>query len=265
MDLYAYASVLGVLRALGGLPLEHPFDYIKTQQQISTQSASQVVRSTLTDHGVLKFYSGFLPNAVRTSIKQAYRFPLMVATPRFFRPFVRETTAQTLAGLTIALLESFIICPLERLKVWLMSKPTSTSLRANWRSLGLFRGLEPVILKQTVSWTTFMAANSFFKSQFRAIRGETDLSFSSVLGVSVLVGLTNTAATLPIDCLKSRMQSYGAGNASMRKVLTSLLAEDRRWEHRLRVLYGGWQARLCQFLIHSALTVTVLDRLDRMV
>mmetsp|Transcript_20739 Transcript_20739/g.38589 ORF Transcript_20739/g.38589 Transcript_20739/m.38589 type:complete len:273 (+) Transcript_20739:437-1255(+) len=259
---YLYASYLGILRALGGLPLEHPFDYIKTQQQITNASAREVIRTTWVNHGMQKFYSGFTPSILRTCFKQAYRFPMMVSVPRMYRPFAKENAAQALAGLSIAIFESFIICPFERLKVWLMSRPKGEPISSKllW---SLLRGLQPVMLKQTVSWSTFMVSNSYFRRQFKKHRQEQDLSYSSIAGISVLVGITNTAATMPLDCVKSRIQSYGDTHVSIRAILQEMLSDKQGWKSKMKVLYLGWPARMCQFLVHAGMTVSVLETLEK--
>ena len=116
---YLYAVGLGVFRAGVLMPIEHPLDYLKTQIQAQTHLGSTIpfIREHVKNNGLLKLYTGFIPNTARASLKQGYRLPLMIAIPNFYRRFIHEENLiQTLTGLSIAIIESYIMCPLERLK-----------------------------------------------------------------------------------------------------------------------------------------------------
>ncbi|CAF1083440.1 unnamed protein product [Rotaria sordida] len=130
---------VGVSRTIGGLPLEHPLDTIRTRWQANpTQSrnALQVTREIYMSKGFLGFYSGAIPNTTRRAVKQMYRWPMMLFFPNFYRDHVLSTRIQqnyprlpkVLTGLSIANFEILVINPLERLKVWLMTSPTRLSL-----------------------------------------------------------------------------------------------------------------------------------------
>lgn len=71
-----------------------------------------------------------MPNGLRVLVKSLYRWPLMVGLPHHFKENVLPKEATTRyeaahrisAGIVIAVVESFIICPFERVKVYLMTK-----------------------------------------------------------------------------------------------------------------------------------------------
>ena len=171
---YISASLTGALRGITGFSLEHPFDCVKTcwQAEPHLSSAKKVARHNYEKKGVLGFYAGAIPNGTRMVIKQAYRFPMMMAFPKFYRerlpenvkrnaPFVEDA----LTGISIATLESGIITPLERMKVVIMtSEKMKRSLVQFIARPHLFqeayRGFSASYLRQLVTWSTFSVSGS---------------------------------------------------------------------------------------------------------
>ena len=84
-DKYIEASTVGALRALVGLPIEHPFDTVKTICQAEQIPAWKVAQQIWNKHGIRGYYSGAIPNGIRASGKQAYRYPMMMSFPFFFK------------------------------------------------------------------------------------------------------------------------------------------------------------------------------------
>ena len=72
----AQSAILGVGRGLFGLPLEHPFDSIKTNMQTYQKCFSQTFQTIYQRKGILGFYSGFVINSMRVGSKQLYRWPM---------------------------------------------------------------------------------------------------------------------------------------------------------------------------------------------
>lgn len=109
-----------------GLPFEHPFDTIKTWMQSENQKTMKAITDIYHKKGARGFYAGFLVNCIRVSSKNAYRWPLTVHLIARFRKRCRELgwgigIAGAAAGLITAIVESVILCPMERIKVWLMT------------------------------------------------------------------------------------------------------------------------------------------------
>ena len=154
---YLYISGLGITRGAILLPLEHPLDYLKTQiqSQSYTGSAYKFTLNHIKQNGFMKLYSGYIPNLLRTCFKQAYRIPLMIGIPNLYRNLTKnENFIQTSTGLTIAVVETYIICPLERVKVWLMTaqKPTlRLYFEQNLTIKEFTKGANALLIKQTLS------------------------------------------------------------------------------------------------------------------
>lgn len=180
-----------------GLPLEHPFETIKTraQSELKMNSFKSVnshffhiifsifkqIMEIFTEFGFRGFYSGIIPNAIRVTIKQAYRWPMMIFFPNFFTRLYPKSLTQRFkgihkisAGITIASIETFFVCPIERIKVFLMTRINKDvhfidffRNQRNYKAifLSLFNGLKAQLFRQIISWTTFL----YFENKFKRI------------------------------------------------------------------------------------------------
>lgn len=271
------SAIIGVSRTVGGLPLEHPLDTIRTRWQANptnSNSTLQVVREIYKSKGFLGFYSGAIPNTTRRAIKQTYRWPMMLFFPNFYRNHVLSKHIQTqyprlpkiLTGLSIANFEILVINPLERLKVWLMTSPTRVSLLDFFRQQKngpdivreLFRGTSAVFYRQNISWVTFLYTDELTKSKFREYKQSQDLSPIDLFIAGMLVGLVNTTAMMPFDYIKTQKQKYYQNNQSMMYIFRTTLKQEG-----IARFYVGWKVYLVQYAIVAILTVNVLDRLEQ--
>ncbi|CAF1155144.1 unnamed protein product [Rotaria magnacalcarata] len=271
------SAVIGVSRTIGGLPLEHPLDTIRTRWQANpTQSrnALQVIREIYASKGFLGFYSGAIPNTTRRAVKQTYRWPMMLFFPNFYRDHVLSVRVyqnyprlpKILTGLSIANFEILVINPLERLKVWLMTSPTRISLleffrqRAGSRDivLELYRGTSAIFFRQNISWVTFLYTDELTKTKFREYKQSQDLTHVDLFLAGMIVGLVNTAAMMPFDYVKTQKQKYFQNNQSMIGIFQTTLKQEG-----IGRFYVGWKIYLVQYAIVAILTVNVLDRLEQ--
>lgn len=174
-------SVIGILRGLVSLPLEHPFDTIKTWMQSQQISARASATTIYQKKGLKGFYSGFTINAARVASKSAYRWPLNIYLMSTFRQIFKDlsnskTKAGIATGVATALIESGIICPFERIKVWMMTTPTYQQLFSFFKIStlkSLFDGFGPVVLKQTVSWVSFLGSQEYLKQIMYRFKNKT--------------------------------------------------------------------------------------------
>ena len=81
---------------------------------------------------------------------------------------------QALTGLCIATLESFVVTPVERVKVFIITSPSSrqwwAQMRASAEGLGLFRGLGAVFSRQVVSWVSFLQGDHYCRTWLTSVR-----------------------------------------------------------------------------------------------
>lgn len=206
LKFYLSASILGSYRGALCLILEHPLDSIKTQWQDKNLITDKyaIVKSIYADKGIIGFYRGFIPNLIRVSSKHLYRWPMMLYFPKFYENLLSKDITKKynslhkiLAGLTIANLEVFIICPFDRMKVFMMTSNSNASMigsyiqeNKNNLKFSFFKGLEPSFWRYNISWVTFLYFDDKFKKSFKNFKGDT-LNIIDLLTISILVGSIN--------------------------------------------------------------------------
>ena len=86
------------------------------------------MRHIYSTKGLLRgFYAGALPNMTRLIARNSYKFPLLVGLPEWFKTNapqnLREHPAmfKLATGVSVALIESLITCPIDRTKVYMMT------------------------------------------------------------------------------------------------------------------------------------------------
>ena len=271
------SAAIGVSRTIGGLPLEHPLDTIRTRWQANptySRNALEVVREIYKSKGLLGFYSGAIPNTTRRAVKQTYRWPMMLFFPSFYRDRLLPSPIQQryprlpkiLTGLSIANFEILVINPLERLKVWLMTSPERISLLEFFRQRlntgdvvrELYRGTSAVFYRQNVSWVTFLYVDELTKTKFREYKQNQDLTHLDLFAAGMIVGLVNTGAMMPFDYVKTQKQKFFQNNQSMFEIFKTTLKQEG-----ITRFYVGWKVYLVQYAIVAILTVNVLDKLEQ--
>ncbi len=119
-------------------------------------------------------------------------------------------TVKCLTGLAIAAVEVAVICPVERIKVWQMTQPrqgrdiTKFIALSRGRLLSeLYRGKGVYLLKQAVSWVSFLGTDEYLKIKARLYRRSEHLSLVDMSCIGLVVGVVSTILTLPMDCIKT--------------------------------------------------------------
>jgi hypothetical protein len=134
------------------------------------------------DKGLKGFYSGYATNFTKQLFKSSYRYPLMTGLPRFYSNLLgakfenHKYVIKLMTSLSIAIVEAGLITPFERLQVFIMTSKFANKNYVDFYHMSksklrteLFRGYTPYFLKQIVSWTAFLEADAFYKSQVRMI------------------------------------------------------------------------------------------------
>ena len=268
---YATVSFYGAVGGAAALPFEHPLDCLKTNMQAlpNNHSALAMTKQIYRTNGLAGFYRGYVPNTLRVVLKQIYRWPMMLFIPLgldSLNLFKRSEMNKMVTALVIAHFECFIITPLERIKVWLMTSFKGKGgvlyfFTKNKRTLGsqLLAGLRPVYAKQMVSWVTFLVADDYFRTKaHKYFKTDSPLDFWILLIISIIIGIINTLCIMPFDCVKTHHQkNTTTGKRKLFKTMHEIYKT-----HGLSGLYNGWKVRLLQYIVHASFTVTILERLE---
>jgi len=278
--IYVEASALGLLRSIAGLPFEHPFDSVKSKMQAEINRKVgflEMAKEIYKTQGVSKgLYAGFIPSAIRGAVKQVYRWPLMLVLPRAYSSIYPESIKQKYpsitkitTGLTLAAVDTFIVCPFERLKVCLQTKRDNLSLttffKQNHNHLfkSLFQGLKSLFYRQMVSWVSFLYTDYKFKEMAREYKGidkNSPLDNQTLFITSLLVGVANVLVVMPFDMAKTLYQQHS--NEFVNKKFSDTLKIVYN-KAGLKGFYYGWQPRMIQYMIQSVFTVTALEKMEQ--
>lgn len=163
-------------------------------------------------------------------------------------------------GLTIALLEVFVITPLERLKVWFISRSKTTGHiqvllqeKKLFSRIFLYRGFWVVCARQIVSWITFLSVHDGMMFFVKNILYIQKMTVGTVFLVSLSEAVVNTAFILPIDKIKSSLQKIHAHQ----KIKDEIFYTYKNFG--IKGFYVGYYVRLIQYMINACGLIWVLE------
>jgi len=245
---YLTSSLLGIARGLCVHSLIYPMEVIKVQQQqhFNQEKSYQVFFRLFKEGGFASFYRGILPQLMKTSIKQAWCWPIIVELPAYLRQYnVKPFTQQAATGLAIASIDAIISTPLERAKMLsIVAAKSSFSLRKIYKN-GWF-GLVTHWAKLTIAWSTFLVSQKYLREKY----SNQKLTLYQSIIVGIKVAAVVSIASAPFDVANTLKQSQN-------KNLTFLFSG-----HPLRNMYRGWPLNALSLIIHNTASIVVINQLD---
>ncbi|KAH9837682.1 mitochondrial tricarboxylate transporter [Rhodofomes roseus] len=209
----------------------YPTEYVKTRSQFSGQRQSPwtIIRETVKTKGLPGLYSGCMALVVGNSVKAGVRFLSYDQFKHMLADAEGKVTAprSLVAGLGAGMMEAvFAVTPSETIKTKLIDDAKTPNPR--YRGLihgtvsivreegigGIYRGLFPVMMRQgansAVRFTTYTTLKQFVLGTARP--GQ-NLSGGMTFGIGAVAGLVTVYTTMPLDVIKTRMQSLEARQA----------------------------------------------------
>ena len=182
--LLSQGILIGIMRNVVGFPIEQPLDSVKTQWQASSyhKNEFQIAKDIWNTKGLKGYYSGSIPNVSKSLLRGTYQFPLMISLPSMCEKLIPNSLGgqspsiqKYFTALFISVFDSFILTPLERLKVYQMTKREHQSrdlnqfYRTHRNNLirELFRGTSTTIIRQFVTWSSFFQGDLYMKKFLR--------------------------------------------------------------------------------------------------
>jgi hypothetical protein len=261
----------------------HPFDLVKTIMQAnpSIRSGWILSKDIMKEKGIKGFYTGGIPNLTRSILKEAYRTPLRgglyYSYSRIF-PDMNRSSKAIITGLSMAITDTMIICPLERIKVWIMTNYkdnrsiTTFFTNRNEKSIPLFRdlfkGSTVSILRSAASWVSYLVAESSIRDKVAELSPRIDknnprLPLTEQLIVGIFGGIINCICTLPFDTIKTNIQKEeNRENMTYKEmwVTTKRLLKDHGV---IRGLYPGFFIKLIHYSIVGVITSDIIQKVDK--
>ncbi|CAL1713763.1 unnamed protein product [Somion occarium] len=265
-------ATAGAIEALATYPAE----FAKTRSQFGgkREPPLDVIRNTLKTHGVRGLYSGCTALMYGNALKAAVRF---VSYDHFKHLLAdkegKVSPARSLvAGLGAGVMEAlFAVTPSETIKTKLIDDAKSPNPK--YRGLlhgtvsivkeegirGVYRGLFPVMMRQgansAVRFTTYTTLKQFVQSTARP--GQ-QLPTSITFGIGAIAGLVTVYTTMPLDVIKTRMQSLSAQS----QYRNSFHCAYRIFtEEGLLRFWAGTTPRLVRLMLSGGIVFTIYEKI----
>lgn len=260
--------------------LTYPTEFVKTRSQFGgkRESPIAIIRDTLKNKGVAGLYSGCTALVVGNSVKAGVRFvsydhfKQMLANSEGKVSAPRSLLAGLGAGMTEAI---FAVTPSETIKTKLIDdakrpNPQYRGLIHGTASIvrqegifGIYRGLFPVMMRQgansAIRFTTYNTLKQFVQSTSRP--GQ-PLPSAITFGIGGIAGLVTVYTTMPLDVIKTRMQSLEA-RAQYRN---SFHCAYRIFtEEGILRFWTGTTPRLARLVLSGGIVFTVYENIIKLI
>ncbi|KAF8609232.1 mitochondrial tricarboxylate transporter [Ceratobasidium sp. AG-I] len=255
----------------------YPTEFVKTRSQFdgNKDGPIAIVRETWAKHGARGFYSGCTALVVGNAAKAGVRF---VSYDKFKQMLADKdgrvsAPRSLLAGLGAGMAEAiFAVTPSETIKTKLiddskLAQPRfrglvhgATSIVREEGIRGVYRGLFPVMMRQgansAVRFTTYSTLKQFVQSNMR-LREGTPLPSSITFAVGAVAGLVTVYTTMPLDVIKTRMQSLAARTQYKHSFdcAYQTFAKDG-----ITAFWRGATPRLVRLMLSGGIVFTVYER-----
>lgn len=264
--LLASSSIAGGAEALA----TYPFEYAKTRVQLhkvpgNRHNPFSVLTAVAKTEGLATIYTGCSTTVLGSAWKVSVRF----VSFHFFRERLADSAGSLtplkgiVAGFAAGLSESIIaVTPTERLKTVLIDSVKSKVQAHNSGILafkvivqtqgvaGLYQGLLPTVLKQSITQAVKMGSYNMIKERSRNL-GLPQHSVTTFLH-GALAGAITVYVTQPLDTIKTAAQS-GMGQ-SFSGAYRKIVLEDG-----IKGLWSGSTSRTARLVFSSGILYTVYE------
>jgi len=282
-DSWAISLVAGA--TAGGIEgfVTYPFEFIKTQSQFAKKAGASskstspisIARETFRSKGVKGFYPGCGALVTGNAVKAAVRF---FSYDQFKALLVNSEGKLTgprslAAGLGAGVMEAILaVTPSETIKTKLIDDQRSANPR--FRNmihgtgmivreegiLGIYRGLFPVMMRQSANSAIRFSSYSSLKSLVQgSTRPGEQLPSAMTFLIGAAAGTITVYTTMPLDTIKTRMQSLEA----KKNYRNSFHAGYRIFaEEGIFSFWRGTTPRLGRLILSGGIVFTVVEKVS---
>lgn len=277
--------IAGAIAGAVEASITYPFEFAKTRLQLIDR-ASKASRNPLTliyntarTQGISSIYVGCPAFIVGNTAKAGVRFLGFDAIKNLLRD--KETgelsgTRGVIAGLGAGLLESVVaVTPFEAIKTALIDDKQSArpkyqnnghSVVRNYARLlkdegffGLYRGVLPVSMRQAANQAVRLGCYNKIKTIIQDYTNspkDKPLSSGLTFLVGAFSGVVTVYTTMPIDTVKTRMQSLNTSKyTSTLNCFTTIFKEEG-----LKTFWKGATPRLGRLILSGGIVFTIYEK-----
>jgi solute carrier family 25 citrate transporter 1 len=258
----------------------YPTEFVKTRSQFGgkRESPIAIIRDTLRTKGITGLYSGCTALIIGNSVKAGVRF----VSYDYFKQKLADSEGKVsaprslLAGLGAGMLEAILaVTPSETIKTKLIDdakQPNpqyrglihgTVSIVKQEGIFGIYRGLFPVMMRQgansAVRFTTYATLKQFVQGTARP--GQ-QLPSAITFGIGGIAGLVTVYTTMPLDVVKTRMQSLEARS----QYRNSFHCAYRIFtEEGVLRFWTGTTPRLARLVLSGGIVFTVYENIMKVI
>ncbi|KLO16582.1 mitochondrial tricarboxylate transporter [Schizopora paradoxa] len=260
--------------------ITYPAEFAKTRSQFGgkRESPIAIIRETLRTKGAKGLYAGCSALVVGNAAKAGVRF----LSYDHFKSMLADSRGKVsaprslLAGLGAGMMEAiFAVTPSETIKTKLIDdakRPNpqyrgllhgTVSIVKQEGLFGIYRGLFPVMMRQgansAVRFTTYTTLKQFVQGNARP--GQ-PIPSSLTFGIGAIAGLVTVYTTMPLDVIKTRMQSLEA----RQQYRNSFHCGYRIFtEEGLLRFWTGTTPRLARLVLSGGIVFTIYENIIRVI
>jgi hypothetical protein len=234
----------GMIRMLPVQIFVHPFDALKTQQQLGSgnERYRAIALRLFREGGVSAFYRGFWPQLGKVAGQQVIVWTGIGGMEGLIRPYTQNPYLKDLATSVSISTVTLILNPFQNVKVWLMEK---RKIKGSFVVKEGCRGLASNWLRSTTHWTSSLIGYRYFREK----KGVGPLTIPQIADIAFRVALLVAAVTTPFD----------NGNVVRISHNKSLFAGGLT----LQRLYRGFWMGIPYHFIHNFFTAASLLSLEK--
>jgi hypothetical protein len=243
-------------RACTGL-LDQPLDVIETTQQaVPGKGLFATIRNIYKTHGIKRFYTGYLPNLVNSSVTACYRGPIICFFPKMLNRHIPEGSQAKYPWLSTVFtipilvgLDTTVSTPLERIKNLQITGSTYRSMFHTVKSTPgteLFQGLQVIFVQKAVSWSSFLLLDDLGKSAIRRLSQSGEVTALPLLGSSFCVGTMMAVINTPFSfaVVQAQKESPVTEKNALR-IINGFIKKNG-----LASIFSGWRGRVLQSILN---------------
>lgn len=267
----------GVAGGVEGV-ITYPFEFTKTRLQLSstgTRNPLLVIYQVCKNQGPSSLYVGCPAFVIGNTVKASVRFLGFDSIKRLLADDKGKLSGPrgVLAGLGAGVLESFLaVTPAEAIKTALIddkrsSEPKyakafgSIQVMKDLGLRGIYAGFLPVTLRQASNQAVRLGAYNAIKTKiydFYNMRHTDTLSSGLTFAIGSLSGIITVYTTMPIDTVKTRMQSLES--QKLYKSTLDCFVKIYRKEG-LKAFWKGATPRLGRLFFSGGIVFTIYEKM----
>lgn len=280
-----HSFLAGALAGAAEASITYPFEFAKTRLQLVDKSSTAsrnpltLIYRTAKSQGVGALYVGCPAFIVGNTAKAGVRFLGFDAIKNVLRdPQTGELSGPRgiVAGLGAGLLESVVaVTPFEAIKTALIDDKQSANpkyhnngrgMLRNYSNLvydqgfsGLYRGVLPVSMRQAANQAVRLGCYNKIKTMIQEYTNapkDKPLSSGLTFVVGAFSGIVTVYTTMPIDTVKTRMQSLNSSKYS--STLNCFSTVFR--EEGLKTFWKGATPRLGRLVLSGGIVFTIYEK-----